>query len=113
MLTKNIWHGRCGGLYLRTSLKLQSMKYDVSCLVPLDALPGVVEELVQGGGLALLQGEVVQDLVRRHPRLPGVDPGLHQDVLRVQHLGHGQTVTEPLVHGGQGVLHRAGWFQSL
>ena len=85
----------------------------MSCLVPLDALPGVVEELVQGGGLALLQGEVVQDLVRRHPRLPGVDPGLHQDVLRVQHLGHGQTVTEPLVHGGQGVLHRAGWFQSL
>ena len=83
------------------------MKYDVSCLVPLDALPGVVEELVQGGGLALLQGEVVQDLVRRHPRLPGVDPGLHQDVLRVQHLGHGQTMSESLVHRSQCVLDRA------
>ena len=87
---------RCLFVYLRTSLKLESVQYNVSCLVPLDALPGVVEQLVQGGGLTLLQREVVQDLVRREPGVRGVDAGLHQDVLRVQHLGHGQAVLAPI-----------------
>ena len=89
------------------------MQNDVGGLVPLHALPGVVEELVQGGALALLQRVVVEDLVGGQAGVPRLDPGLHQQVLRVQHLGHGETVAEPLVHRGQGVLDRARWFQPL
>ena len=85
----------------------------MSCLISLDTLSWVVEQLVQGRALALLQGEVVEDLVSSVARVCGVNAGLHQDILRVQHLGHGQTVSKPLVHGGQGVLDRARRFQSL
>ena len=89
------------------------MQDDVGGLVPLHALPGVVEELVQGGALALLQRIVIEDLVGGEAGVPRLDPGLYQQVLRVQHLGHGETVAEPLVHRGQSVLDRARWFQSL
>ena len=89
------------------------MQDHVGGLVSLHALPGVVEQLVQGGALALLQRVVVEDLVGGEAGVPRLDPGLHQQVLRVQHLGHGETVAEPLVHRGQGVLDRARWFQPL
>ena len=89
------------------------MQNNVGRLVPLDTLPRVVEQLVQSRTLALVQGVVVQDLVRREAGVARVDTGLHQDVLSVQHLGHGEAVTEPLVHGGESVLHRAGRFQPL
>ena len=89
------------------------MQNDVGGLVSLHTLPGVVEELVQGGALALLQGVVVEDLVRSEAGVPGLYPRLHQQVLRVQHLRHGETVTESLVHRRQGVLDRARWFQPL
>ena len=89
------------------------MQYNVCRLVPLHTLPGVVEQLVQSGALALVQGVVVQDLVRSEARVARVDTRLHQDVLSVQHLRHGEAVAEPLVHGGEGVLHRAGRFQPL
>ena len=81
------------------------MQYNVCRLVPLHTLPGVVEQLVQGGALTLVQGVVVQDPVRREARVTRVNPRLHQDVLCVEHLGHRKAVAESLVHGCKSVLN--------
>ena len=80
---------------------------------PLDTLCWVVEEFVKCCALALLDGVLVEQLVRRHRCVRRLDPALHQNVLRVQHLRHAQAVSEPLIHCGQRVLHACAWFQSL
>ena len=84
----------------------------MDCL-PLYALSRVVEEFVKSGTLTLLDGVLVEQLVRVHRRVRRLDPALHQDVLRVQHLRHAQTVSEPLVHCGQRVLYACARFQAL
>ena len=99
---------------------LQSMQEDVSSVISLrkkkfllinefggefsvffylETLIGrVAEQLVEGCRLALLSGVVVQDPVGRDGSAVCVQPTVGQQGFRVQHLGHGYTMSKSFVH---------------
>ena len=54
----------------------------------------------------------VQQPVSRQRRVAGIDSRLGQQVLGVEHLGHGEAVAESLVQCGQRVLHGGRGFES-
>ncbi len=54
----------------------------------------------------------VEQAVSRQRRVPGIESRLRQQVLRVQHLGHGEAVAEALVERGERVLHGGGGLQA-
>ena len=61
----------------------------------------IAKELVEGRRLAQLDGVVVQDPVGRESGGVRFESALAQDVLGVEHLGHGDAMTEALVQRGQ------------
>ena len=67
-------------------LTLQSRRNKDKICSPLDTLRRVVEEFVKRRALALLDGVLVEQLVRSHRCVRWLDPALHKNVLRVQHL---------------------------
>ena len=68
----------------------------------LHASSRAAEELVEGGLLALADGVLVEDAVGGEVGGGRVgEAALRQHVLRVEHLGHGEAVPEPVVQGRQ------------
>ena len=65
----------------------------------LETLLRVTKELVQRSSLALLNSIVIKNLISSEGRATGFKSTVSQQVLRVQHLGHGDAVSESLIKG--------------